>query len=394
MAERKTYASQTLKAKQYLIDKPYLCVCCGKRFPEQERNFFKNSGSKRFKGNNGHLPICGTCLKKEYDSYRMINGEKEAVRLMCMSWDYYFSERLFEDIAAKTADPATLLSVYLRSIAMDYVPGKVYADTIEEQKQIDALANATLIREREELTADKERFYREREAFEADRLGTERLIATINQNCDAKIRAIEERHQHELEDARRLASDEAKQHIIVTMGVDDTLGVDDSMIKFFGPGLSVFDYHFLQNQYDDWIARHECQGKVQEELFKSLCFVQLDIQKNIREGRSNKDNYATFQNLLSSANLKPSQKMEGSLAEQNTFGTLIRKWEDEKPIPDPDPEWADKNNIIKYITVWFFGHLCKMMGIHNQWSEMYDEEIAQYSGEHPEYFEEDDGDGS
>lgn len=50
-------------------------------------------------------------------------------------------------------------------------------------------------------------------------------------------------------------------------------------VKFFGVGFSEDEYKFLQDQYDDWTARHECQTKSQEEIFKAICIAQLNIQR-------------------------------------------------------------------------------------------------------------------
>lgn len=91
-----------------------------------------------------------------------------------------------------------------------------------------------------------------------------------------------------------------------------------------------------------------------------------------------------FQDLLGTANLKPSQNNEKAMVEQNTFGTLIKKWENERPISEPLPEWQDVDNIRKYITVYFLGHLCKMVGVQNKYSAAYEEEMAKYRVEMPE----------
>ena len=66
-------------------------------------------------------------------------------------------------------------------------------------------------------------------------------------------------------------------------------------------------------------------------------------------------------------------------SEQVTFGTLIKKFENEKPIPEPLPEWMDADWIRKYVVVWFFGNLCRMMGKENPYQEEYDEEMAKYT---------------
>ena len=47
--------------------------------------------------------------------------------------------------------------------------------------------------------------------------------------------------------------------------------------KFFGSGFTNEEYVYLQEQYDDWVTRHECQTKAQEEIFKQICFTQLNL---------------------------------------------------------------------------------------------------------------------
>lgn len=163
------------------------------------------------------------------------------------------------------------------------------------------------------------------------------------------------------------------------------LKVRKRTISMFGMGYSMEQYKFLQEQYDDWTARCEAKTKAQEELFKNLCIAQLNIQIAQQTGGKVKDAMDTFQSLLGSANLKPVQNNDNALADSQSFGTLIKKFEEEKPIPEPDPEWKDVDGIVKYITVYFLGHLCKMIGIKNNYARMYDEEMAKYKVEKPQY---------
>ena len=64
--------------------------------------------------------------------------------------------------------------------------------------------------------------------------------------------------------------------------------------------------------------------------------------------------------------------------------------EEEEPIPEADEEFQDVDGIRKYISVWFFGHLCKMLGVENKYSYLYDQEIERLKVERPEYEGEDD----
>lgn len=187
---------------------------------------------------------------------------------------------------------------------------------------------------------------------------------------------VKDRAAQNIQDAEDL--DSAKEELA-------ELKVRKRTIAMFGMGYSMEQYKFLQEQYDDWTNRCECKTKAQEEIFKGLCIAQLNIQIAQQTGGKVKDAIDTFQSLLGSANLKPVQNNDNALGDSQSFGTLIKKFEEEKPIPEPDPEWKDVDGIVKYITVYFLGHLCKMIGIKNNYARMYDEEMNKYKVEKPQY---------
>lgn len=169
------------------------------------------------------------------------------------------------------------------------------------------------------------------------------------------------------------------------------INITKKTIKFFGTGFLPEEYPFLQEQYNDWTARHECKTKAQEELFKNISIAQLNIQKATQSPNGKvAEAMKTFQDLLGSANIKPTQTNDNALSDQNTFGTLIKKWENDKPIPEPEKEWEDVDSIAKYVTVYFLGHLCKMMGIKNSYSRAYEKEMDKYKVTKPEYEDDDE----
>lgn len=161
-------------------------------------------------------------------------------------------------------------------------------------------------------------------------------------------------------------------------------------VRFWGTGFTEEDYIFLNDKYDEWISRHECKTKAQESIFQKICMLELQIMRASQKGDKLEGLISAYNQLLGSGNLKPVQNTDNTLADQNTFGMLIQKWENEKPIPEPDPEWQDVDGIIKYISIWFLGHLCKMVGIKNSYSKMYEEEIEKYRVEKPEYIEDEE----
>lgn len=151
------------------------------------------------------------------------------------------------------------------------------------------------------------------------------------------------------------------------------------VIEFWGEGFSQRDYDFLEREYENLITRYECDSYVQEMLFKEISFQTLDIRQKRQNGSDVSKELKTLQDLLGSANVKPAQENASLNSEQVTFGTLIKKFENEKPIPEPLPEWMNADWIRKYVSTWFFGNMCKMMGKPNPYMKEYKDEIEKYT---------------
>ena len=112
---------------------------------------------------------------------------------------------------------------------------------------------------------------------------------------------------------------------------------------------------------------------------------QLDLLKAQQQGRDTKELDKTFQDLLGSANLKPNQNRKDTLSDAQTFGQLIAKWEDEKPIPECEEEFKDIDKIGLYLDVFFKGHLAKMLNLKNPLSHIYEKFMKKYTVEKPDY---------
>lgn len=165
------------------------------------------------------------------------------------------------------------------------------------------------------------------------------------------------------------------------------------MVAFWGKGLTKENMMLLENEYHNLKTYYQCDSYAQQILFQEISHQRLDIKKK-RESGSNVDKeMKTLQDLLGSASIKPAQQDSLSAGEQVSFTTLIDEWEKEKPIPEPEDDFKDIDGIKKYISVWFFGHLCKMLGLKNNYSKMYDEEISKYTVENPNDSTEDEESG-
>lgn len=179
-------------------------------------------------------------------------------------------------------------------------------------------------------------------------------------------------------------SDEEREKLAVSLmdmsNISDRR-VDEDTIKFFGAGFTDDDYEFLKEQYDDWVTRHECQTKAQEEVFKRICFKQLEILKATRLGEDTKNLDDTFQKLLDTAKLQPKQNSGETVSDAQTFGTLIDKWENTRPIPEVEEELKDVDKIGFLIHIFFTGHMAKVLNLGSSLSNLYDKYIKKYTVE-------------
>ena len=161
------------------------------------------------------------------------------------------------------------------------------------------------------------------------------------------------------------------------------------IIKLFGSGFTNEDYLYLQDQYDDWCSRTQVDSKSQQTYVVQICMQLLDIYKDRKSNKDVTKKLSALDQLMNAANLQPKQNISNAATDSLTFGQLIEKWENEKPIPEPSEEFKDVDGIGKYIRVWFTGWLCKALGLKaNVYTEEFDEEIAKYTVSKPEYSEE------
>lgn len=317
---------------------PYVCVCCGKEYDTLARNFM-TSNSTLFRGWSGYVPFCRECIAKYYNEQVLpafdYNPDR-AIEFVCGLYDWYVDDEMIEMAKNYTAN-AKSLKESNKPLIINYGSRRNMAN------------------------------WKTR--------GT-----TYLERC--KERYAESRFIKSVEDANKI-SDHPD---------DRRAEVDERDILLFGPGYLPEEYVYLRTEYDDWKERYSCETKAQEELFKNISIAQLNVRRAQQEGEQEKTNKAmkSLNELMASAKIQPKQKTESALVDQNTFGTLIQKWENEEPIPEPAPEWRDVDGIKKYISVWLFGHLSRMFGIHNENAAEYEEEIAKYTVEPPSYHGDDE----
>lgn len=332
MARKAKSASTTIAPKVILR-----CLCCGK---EYDSEIFYGSNSIQFKS-LGKLPYCQDCLGEIYEGYKkefMNNGyqnpEKKAVQRFCMAFDLYYTDKMY-DSAVRT-----------------------YKEKCDKSKK--ELNFIAFIFQQLKLVQYKDRNY---------------TNVIHNQYSEYKDSVNLSMLNFGKEDDDSLE----KRNVIIKKAS-----------KFFGAGFEDDDYLFLQEQYEDWTTRHECQTKSQEEMFKQICFTQLSIWKAERARLDTKDLQATFLKQLEAAKLQPKQNKGDTISEAQTFGTLIDKWENTRPIPEPEDDLKDVDKIGLLLDVFFRGHLAKFMGLKNGLSNLYEKYMKKYTVERPEYENEED----
>lgn len=310
------------KAKEKVKKEKYECLYCGKAYVDT--NYY-SSNSIFFSG--GKLPYCKQCIERlyqrlfdEYTDEGCLYPERKAVKRLCMAFDIYYKEDVFNSALKNFRDSevkTSPMSQYMRIIQLfQYNRNKeTYDNTIEQEEKI--IHSAVV--------------------------------------------------DHESDDS------------------SDDFKADEATINFFGAGFKDEDYKFLKREYDDWTARHECKTKTQEEIFKDICFNRLQNWKALQKGEDTKDITSAFQKMLDSGKLQPKQNSGDTMADNQTFGTLIDKWENTRPIPEIDEELKDVDKIALYINIFFKGHLAKMMGLKNGLSNLYTKYMKKYTVSKPEY---------
>lgn len=307
-----------------------ICSRCGKKY-SRRKGYFPVSYAILHKG-IGYIPVCKDCIDTMYNTYlAQCNNAKDAVRQMCRKLDLYWSESVYEMVSRKSTT-RSMMTQYIAKINTVSYAGKSYDDTLSE--------SGTLW------------------SFDED----------ANSSTD-------------YDDSNTQAGE-----IIET---------PDEIIAFWGSGYSDEMYRELEQRRQYWMSKFPNGIELDvgtEALIRQICSLELDINRDRIAGKSVDKSVNALNNLLGSANLKPTQqKADGDNAQENTpFGVWIRRWETQRPIPDPDPELEDVDGIIRYISIWFLGHLCKMLGIKNTYCRLYEEEIAKMRVDRPEYEDEDD----
>lgn len=306
----------------------FYCCRCGMAYSRQ-KGYFPVSHSPMYRG-LGYLPICNDCIEELYEQYRAdLSSDKEAMRRMCMKLDLYWNDAIY-DMVEKSAGIHSRIRSYIGKTNIIRYLDKTFDDTLLEESILESNKRS--------------------DSFE---------FSKFEEPSAAGIEEVQ---------------------------------VEQSVIDFWGSGFTPDFYAELERRYRDWTDGVNIADPTERSLYKQICILEATINRDSAQGKAIDKNVNALNTLLGSMNLKPTQKKDeaDSSMDNTPFGVWIRRWENTKPIPEPDPEMQDVDGIVRYISIWFLGHLCKMLGIKNTYCKLYEDEIAKMRIERPEYEDDDD----
>lgn len=320
-------------AKMMMSTDVVVCSRCGKGFPSRRGKFYP-SYSALHKG-IGYMPYCKECVDKIFLDYlSQCDDAKDAMRQLCRKLDLYWNEDLF-DSAHQKGEGVLLVGKYITKINSSTNAGKSYDNTL--------LKEGTFWNFKLE-----------------DRSPVAQLIAKYGQE-----------------------------------EIDDKKKIPDEWISFWGSGYTYDMYEELERRRAYYMSKLPEGAEIDigaEVLIKQICNLEVSISRDAAAGKAIDKSVNSLNTLLGSLNLRPAQKKNDDAESDLTdtpLGVWLYRWENKRPLPETDPSLKDKNHIKKYVFTWL-GHVCKMLGVKNGYTKMYEEEIERLRVERPEYDEEDD----
>jgi hypothetical protein len=163
---------------------------------------------------------------------------------------------------------------------------------------------------------------------------------------------------------------------------DNNFDVTLDIIKYWGRNKESWEYEYLEEEMYKIKTSFECPDYGMEMIMRDICYINLDVEKIRQSGKDNKGDVnkliETRSKLMNDAKIKPIQSSGAEANDQITFGTLIKKLENERPTDEPLDEWKDPDNFEKWHKI-FVGHLADMNDIDNETVREYKELIKPYT---------------
>ena len=263
----------------------------------------------------------------------------------CRKLDLYWNEQAYSYVEKRNTQ-RTMMSQYLQRLNNNQYAGKSYDDTLIEQGMLWGDADKTVA-----------------------------ISKDMQANNDDDVKQEEQYEQ---------------KYIVHE---PEPIEITEDVVLFWGPGYTPEMYIELERRLQYYRSQmgDTQQDMGTDELLRQIVMLEIDINKARAEGRDVDKKMSTLNSLLSSL-VKPMQKKEdmSSSIANTPFGVWIKRWEDERPVPEIDDSLKDVDGIIKYILTWVYGHVAHMLKVKNANTALYDDAIKKYRVERPEYNDEED----
>lgn len=124
----------------------FYCTRCTRTFRRQKDNF-PAAQSPLYAANNRYLTVCKDCVDEMYRNYVVSLGdEKAAVRRMCLKFDVYWSERIWQMVLQGTS-ARTPVSSYMQKANLIAFKNRTFDDTLDEERELHAISGGISITE-------------------------------------------------------------------------------------------------------------------------------------------------------------------------------------------------------------------------------------------------------
>lgn len=198
--------------------KTFTCCCCGE---DLSLTKFYKSFSEFYK--DEHLPICKDCFQRKFGQYAAeYHNNKKAIQRLCMAFDIYFNEDLFDSC---DVNDETVVGNYFRKLNMKQHAGKTFDTTIEEGNM--------------ELSGDRKKVKGKR-------------IAVVDEYDNVS---------------------------------EEEIKISPKDIEKWGIGFDPIDYQVLNSYYKQLKKANPDIGDNQEMFIIDMCYTNMQQMKALREGR-------------------------------------------------------------------------------------------------------------
>lgn len=272
-------------------DEEYRCTCCGHKYKKQE-TYFNRSKSPIYKGNNGFMSICQNCIAELYEQYvKFYGGDEDAsAERICQITDTYFDK----DIWAISRKISNSRGGKSRNRISTYI-----SKLNLRNHDIGTTYSDTLVRR-----------------WEAD-VANAATVAEVEENKDIET--------------------------------------PTDVVRRFGTGFDAGDYDSLQYEYQNWVDRYgDPIDKRQEELYISICYMKLNLQKLLQKGDANIGAAANnYKSQIEAATTEIEDRKKKAEAEKHLspLGEMIRDIEEYCPAEYYKDKklYADFDHLREYI---------------------------------------------